>query len=336
MVEMRIKVNLGLAVSPICENDSTTISLLIEYPTTNDYSILINNYSFNVDSLGFLNTSGDAIKLNVNNSQDLVLLSVSDNTCTTNPYDSAYVLVNELPSLNISLEDICNNIDPFVFSQAEPIGGMLTLDNLITDSIFPSLLSLGTHSLSYFYTDSTTGCSNTTNKDINVLESPYAAMLINPEVGKTDSLISFTNLSSNFVNNSWSLGDGFYISEENTFDYSYSEFGQYMVELSVYAANNCVDIASNYVTVYPTYSVYLPNSFSPDSDRINDNFSPVGIGIFSYEIIIINRWGDLIFSEENTPWTAKNVPQGLYTYIINLKDYNDQSYSYKGTVRVIK
>jgi len=324
------------AVSPICENDSTTISLLIEYPTTNDYSILINNYSFNVDSLGLLYNSGDAIKLNVNNSQDLVLLSVSDNTCTTNPYDSAYILVNELPSLNISLENICDNIDPFVFSQAEPIGGILTLDNLITDTIFPNLLSLGTHSLCYFYTDSTTGCSNTVYKDINVLESPNAAMLINPEVGKTDSLISFTNLSSNFVNNSWSLGDGFYISEENTFDYSYSEFGQYLVELSVYAANNCVDLASNYVTVYPTYSVYLPNSFSPDSDRINDNFSPVGIGIFSYEIIIINRWGDLIFSEENTPWTAKNVPQGLYTYIINLKDYNDQSYSYKGTVRVIK
>ena len=324
------------AVSPICENDSTTISLLIEYPTTNDYSILINNYSFNVDSLGLLYNSGDAIKLNVNNSQDLVLLSVSDNTCTTNPYDSAYILVNELPSLNISLENICDNIDPFVFSQAEPIGGILTLDNLITDTIFPNLLSLGTHSLCYFYTDSTTGCSNTVYKDINVLESPNAAMLINPEVGKTDSLISFTNLSSNFVNNSWSLGDGFYISEENTFDYSYSEFGQYLVELSVYAANNCVDLASNYVTVYPTYSVYLPNSFSPDSDRINDNFSPVGIGIFSYEIIIINRWGDLIFSDENTPWTAKNVPQGLYTYIINLKDYNDQSYSYKGTVRVIK
>ena len=324
------------AVSPICENDSTTISLLIEYPTTNDYSILINNYSFNVDSLGLLYNSGDAIKLNVNNSQDLVLLSVSDNTCTTNPYDSAYILVNELPSLNISLENICDNIDPFVFSQAEPIGGVLTLDNLITDTIFPNLLSLGTHSLCYFYTDSTTGCSNTVYKDINVLESPNAAMLINPEVGKTDSLISFTNLSSNFVNNSWSLGDGFYISEENTFDYSYSEFGQYLVELSVYAANNCVDLASNYVTVYPTYSVYLPNSFSPDSDRINDNFSPVGIGIFSYEIIIINRWGDLIFSDENTPWTAKNVPQGLYTYIINLKDYNDQSYSYKGTVRVIK
>ena len=73
------------AVSPICENDSTTISLSIEYPTTNDYSILINNFSFNVDSLGLLYNSGDVIKINVNNSQDLVLLSVSDNTCTTNP-----------------------------------------------------------------------------------------------------------------------------------------------------------------------------------------------------------------------------------------------------------
>ena len=323
------------AVSPICENDSTTISLSIEYPTTNDYSILINNFSFNVDSLGLLYNSGDVIKINVNNSQDLVLLSVSDNNCTTNPYDSAYVLVNELPSLNILLDDICENVEPFLFNDAEPIGGDFYIDNNLTDTIFPSKLTLGNHTLSYSYTDSL-GCSNSIDKVIQVLEAPIANMSITPIIGQTDSLITFTNLSSGFVNNTWSLGDGFSISEENYFTYSYPEFGQYYVDLTVFGANNCSDNISNYVTVYPTYSVYIPNSFSPDFDQINESFAPIGIGIFNYEIEIYNRWGDPIFKSENNPWFANDVMQGLYLYTIRLKDYNGRPYKYQGTVRVIK
>ena len=323
------------AVSPICENDSTTISLSIEYPTTNDYSILINNFSFNVDSLGLLYNSGDVIKINVNNSQDLVLLSVSDNNCTTNPYDSAYVLVNELPSLNILLDDICENVEPFLFNDAEPIGGDFYIDNNLTDTIFPSKLSLGNHTLSYSFTDSL-GCSNSIDKVIQVLEAPIANMSITPIIGQTDSLITFTNLSSGFVNNTWSLGDGFSISEENYFTYSYPEFGQYYVDLTVFGANNCSDNISNYVTVYPTYSVYIPNSFSPDFDQINESFAPIGIGIFNYEIEIYNRWGDPIFKSENNPWFANDVMQGLYLYTIRLKDYNGRPYKYQGTVRVIK
>ena len=116
-------------------------------------------------------------------------------------------------------------------------------------------------------------------------------MSITPQIAQTDSLITFTNLSSNYVSNSWSLGDGFYISESNSFNYSYPEFGQYYVELTVYGANNCFDVTSNYVTIYPTYSVYIPNSFSPDYDQINESFAPIGIGIYNYEIEIFNRVG---------------------------------------------
>ena len=51
-------------------------------------------------------------------------------------------------------------------------------------------------------------------------------MAISPQIGQTDSTITFTNLSSNFVSNSWSLGDGYSLSENNSFA-SYPEFGQY-------------------------------------------------------------------------------------------------------------
>ena len=324
------------ATSPVCENDSTEISISISYPTSNLYNILINNSSYVIDSSGFLISSNELIKIKMTNSDDLVLNSIDDNTgCFTNPLDSVFVKVNELPYLNILLDDICENVEPFLFNDAEPIGGDFYIDNNLTDTVFPSKLTLGNHTLSYSYTDSL-GCSNSLDKVIQVLEAPTANMSISPKIGQTDSLITFTNLSSGFVNNTWSLGDGFTISEENYFTYSYPEFGQYYVELTVFGANNCSDNISNYVTIYPTYSVYIPNSFSPDLDQINESFAPIGIGIYNYEIEIYNRWGEPIFKSKNSPWFADDIIQGLYLYTIRLEDYNGRPYKYQGTVRVIR
>jgi len=325
------------ATSPVCEFDSSEVSITISYPTSNQYDILINTLPFEVDSNGLLTSSNKPIKIKMSSSSNLIITSINDNNgCFSNPMDSAYVLVNELPLINILLDDICENVEPFAFSDAEPVGGSFYLDNQLTDSIFPSSLTLGTHLLSYFYTDSITGCSNSKDKEIQVLESPIADMAISPQIGQTDSTITFTNLSSNFVSNSWSLGDGYSLSENNSFTYSYPEFGQYFVELTVYGANNCFDITSNYVTIYPTYSVYIPNSFSPDYDQINESFAPIGIGIYNYEIEIFNRWGEPIFKSENSPWFANDVIQGLYLYTIKLEDYNGRPYKYQGTVRVIR
>jgi len=325
------------ANTPICKNDSTQIDLYITNPTSNQYDILINNYSFTVDSLGLLSSTANPIMIKLFQNIDFVLISAQDESnCIAYPDDSVFVLVNELPDLSILLDDICDNQEPFLVTQVEPLGGLFYLDNQLVDSIFPSELSLGYHTLSYYYTDSNTSCSNMIDKEIEMLDAPDAQMLINPEIGITDSLITFHNISSNYVSSSWSLGDGYTISGVSEFTYSYSDFGQYIIELTVYGANNCIDIATNYVTVYPTYSVYIPNSFSPDSDMINESFYPIGIGVFSYEMTIYDRWGGVVFNQPDTPWLAEDVAQGIYTYIININDYNNQVYTYNGTIRVIR
>ena len=325
------------AISPICKNDSTQIDLNITNPTSNQYDILINNYSFSVDSLGLLSSTAGPIMIKLSQDINFVLISVQDeNNCIAYPEDSVFVVVNDLPYLSILLDDICDNQESFLVTQIEPLGGLFYLNNQLVDSIFPSNLSLGYHTLSYYYTDSNTSCSNMIDKQIELLDAPNAQMVINPEIGLIDSLITFNNVSSNYVSSSWNLGDGYTISGGSEFTYSYSDFGQYLIELTVYGANNCIDIATNYVTVYPTYSVYIPNSFSPDYDMINESFYPIGIGVLSYEMTIYDRWGGVVFNQPDTPWLAEDVAQGIYTYIINIKDYNDQIYTYNGTIRVIR
>ena len=72
---------------------------------------------------------------------------------------------------------------------------------------------------------------------------------------------------------------------------------------------------------------YVPNSFTPDGDGVNDIFNVVGdrIDIEGYAFRIFDRWGELIF-ESNDPaigWdgTQDNIPvdQGAYIWTINLK-----------------
>ena len=325
------------ATSPVCKFDSTEVFIEILNPTSNNYDITINNSSFIIDSMGLLLSTNSPINLKMNSSENLVLVSLDDNNgCVINAIDSFYVSVNELPNVNITLEDFCENIQPFILNQAVPSGGTFYFNNELTDSIFPSNLLLGNQSVFYSYVDSITGCSNSTSKIVSVLEAPTSNFSITPSTSQTDSLITLTNLSSDHISNTWDLGNGYTISEANSFTYSYPNLGQYFIQLTVFGTNNCFDISSKYVTIYPTYSVYIPNSFSPDVDRLNESFYPIGIGIDFYEMEIYNRWGELVFSSRNNEWDAKNVIEGLYIYKIRIKDFKGRPYFYEGTIRVIK
>jgi gliding motility-associated-like protein len=67
--------------------------------------------------------------------------------------------------------------------------------------------------------------------------------------------------------------------------------------------------------------VYFPVSFSPNGDGLNDYFSLFSTyQIKSCKIMIFNRWGEMIFSSEDTgfrwdgTWQGRICPQGVYAY----------------------
>ena len=49
------------------------------------------------------------------------------------------------------------------------------------------------------------------------------------------------------------------------------------------------------------FAIYVPNSFSPNNDGLNDAFLPVGESFMteSYHLLIINRWGEKVFESFN-------------------------------------
>ena len=65
---------------------------------------------------------------------------------------------------------------------------------------------------------------------------------------------------------------------------------------------------SSSVNVHSNFKLWVPNSFTPNNDGINDFFKPVVAGVDYYELIILDRWGEVVFrtSDVNESWDGYN------------------------------
>ncbi len=81
-----------------------------------------------------------------------------------------------------------------------------------------------------------------------------------------------------------------------------------------------IESTSNNLDIYLPMQIYLPSAFTPNGDGLNDTFGAVGEGIEAYQLIVYNRWGQVIFSSKNVDhkWdgfhNGRQVPQGEYSY----------------------
>ena len=329
------------ALSPICSNDSTIIDVLIDNPFYNFYSLFFTTNqvisSYNIDSLGNELLTNNNILLGLSqNSQIILEYAIDNNGCKKNINDTISVIVNPLPNISLTIDDICQNTEPFLLNYGFPSNGIYYLNNTEITILEPKSLNLTSYQMKYSFTDSLTSCSNILEKTFSILESPISNFTITPLMSKVDSQIIFINNSLDFNSCTWSLGDENYYLDSILFNYSYQNTGQYLITLSVVNSVNCIDSSSAIVTIYPSYSIYIPNSFSPDFDLINDSFYPKGSGINSYKIIIFSRWGEKVKVCNNTPWDGKDFPLGVYPYKIEINDFKNELLIYDGLVRLIK
>ena len=106
--------------------------------------------------------------------------------------------------------------------------------------------------------------------------------------------------------------------------------------------DNCDEVDSLAIEIGCKSEIFIPNSFTPNTDSDNDSFIIVGTNIVSFEISIFSRWGELIFKSNNIKesWNGKYknkvVPKGVYTYVVSAYG-KDANYFYEhGHVNVIK
>lgn len=96
------------------------------------------------------------------------------------------------------------------------------------------------------------------------------------------------------------------------------------------------------VTVNVTPSLYIPNCFTPDGDGLNDLFKPVFSGYVETELMIFDRWGEMIFRTKELygGWNGqkKEVPceLGVYTYKLRATDYKKRTIEKIGHVTLLR
>ena len=101
---------------------------------------------------------------------------------------------------------------------------------------------------------------------------------------------------------------------------------------------------SDSVNVWVRGNIYVPNSFTPDGDGLNDIFKAKGVDISEFKMEIFNRWGDLIFTSEDIDhgWDGSNngdgyySPPDVYQYRIVAKEHQGDLFELKGHVTLLR
>ncbi len=183
---------------------------------------------------------------------------------------------------------------------------------------------------------------------INVKPSPEAAFILNYE---TDTLIELQrvdveDLSSNDVIYYWySMGNTDTITNESDFIYFYNDFGDYEVTQWVENQYGCRDSISKAQKVLKRKNIFVPNTFTPNSDGVNDLFIPVSRDIPSeeYEFTIFDRWGTMIFrtTTPNVGWDGSYkgevVKDEAYVWKLQYKPaLNQETQEEQGHVMIYK
>lgn len=83
------------------------------------------------------------------------------------------------------------------------------------------------------------------------------------------------------------------------------------------AGNGCT--ATDQVYIILNGSLFVPNTFTPNGDGLNDEFGAWGTEIAELRLMVFNRWGELIFESDNIDrrWdgTYKGVLSPIDTYV---------------------
>ncbi|MES2589698.1 MAG: gliding motility-associated C-terminal domain-containing protein [Bacteroidota bacterium] len=141
-----------------------------------------------------------------------------------------------------------------------------------------------------------------------------------------DTEVFFQNLSSGSTSYYWNfnnLDSSFVLNP--TFKFPENVSASYQVCLAVNNDYDCPDTSCQIVKIKGVPSVYIPNSFSPDNNGINDLFFPVisDITTEKYQFTIYNRWGEKVFftSSFQDKWDGtyqdEKCESGIYMWKMN-------------------
>lgn len=193
------------------------------------------------------------------------------------------------------------------------------------------------------------GCKSAVVLDnyIEVHPDPVADFVLGPQPADIlNPLIQFTDKSSGAVSWNWTFNDAGVDSYSTDRDpaYAYSDTGNFCPVLKVTNEFGCISEKEDCLYINPEFAFYVPNAFSPNGDGYNETFTGKGTLVSQFEMLIFDRWGNLIFQTDNLdkPWDgsansgSQPAQEDVYIYKMKVWDQNRKVHNYQGSVTLVK
>jgi gliding motility-associated-like protein len=125
----------------------------------------------------------------------------------------------------------------------------------------------------------------------------------------------------------------------------------YSATYTLFAYNDFGCVSKDVINVFATCTrenLFIPNTFSPNGDGVNEMFFPRGRGIEKIKSLkIFSRWGQMVYSKENffandqgAGWNGKrsgvDASTDVYVYMIDLVCENGNIITLKGDIALVR
>lgn len=163
------------------------------------------------------------------------------------------------------------------------------------------------------------------------------------EIFVNEKLVFESQITDDFIAYEWDFGDGSFGSEKNPI-HVFSTSGTFKVTLKAFDLFGCSTVQSTIIAVKEHQDwLVMPNAFSPNRDRLNDNFKPLIHGIADYNMDIFTKWGEHVYSAnglEQAGWDGtsqgKDSPQGIYMYKVSYQTERGKQEQMSGSVTLVR
>ena len=257
--------------------------------------------------------------------------------------DSISVWVNDLPVVSFDAPPfICLEADPLLLS-GDPAGGSFYGDGMADGYFVPSLSDTNVAAIYYTYTDAA-GCTGTWTESISILTNVVDAGpdQVIEQGDSTMLLASGTGSLSWSPNGSLSCVDCSHpvASPQTTTTYT----------LTSTDPNGCIAVDQVTVTVIPSeeYTVFVPNTFTPNGDGANDLFLLYGYNLdLVLSFRIYDRWGQIVYLDEqfdpydnqrgwDGSFQGQPVNAGVYAWVAEVRTKAGKQVIQYGNVTLLR
>jgi gliding motility-associated-like protein len=192
------------------------------------------------------------------------------------------------------------------------------------------------------------GCADSSAKPVHVVPKPVAQAVVDPlQINSGGSAQLNMNYSGPIISYHWSPRQN--ISCDNCPAPAVNP--QFTTKYTVDVTDRYGCTSQGFITVRVIcngQNFFIPNTFSPNDDGMNDVFYLRGSGLFRVKSLrVFNRWGEVVFEKMEVPvnnpsygwngnYKGEKAPPGVYVYQLEIICSNGELLAYSGNIALMR